>query len=47
MGETGILHPADRIERTPAGNISVVFPLDRRLMQAAPEGVTVSVESPI
>ena len=57
MGETGILHPADRIElidgeiveMAPAGSahIGAVFALNRLLTRAAPEGVTVSVQSPI
>jgi len=57
MGETGILHPADRIElidgeiaeMAPVGSphIGAVFALNRLLTQAAPEGVTVSVQSPI
>jgi len=57
MSETGILHPADRtelidgeiVEMTPVGSshIGAVFALNRLLMRAAPEGVTVSVQSPI
>jgi len=57
MSETGILHRADRTElidgeiaeMVPVGSsrIGAVFALNRLLMQAAPDGVTVSVHSPI
>lgn len=55
MGEAGILHPADRIElidreiveRAPIGSahIGAMFALNRLLLQAVSEGVTMSVQA--